>query len=322
MPVVESSSYRAPFGLRNGHLQTVLGSLFRKISLTGLRRERIELHDGDFIDIDWQERGYHRVAIIAHGLEGDSQRPYVLGLIRCLARQGWDTVAWNCRGCSGEPNRLPRSYHSGASEDLDEVVKHVVSRRPKACLGMAGFSLGGNLTLKYLGEDSFPKPPNLRVAAVVSVPCDLQDAAVQLALPENRYYMRRFIRCLSLKIRQKSIAFPDLISTENLDLITTFHEFDDRYTAPLHGFKGVNDYYQSCSSRGFLRTIRVPTLIFNALDDPFLVGGCYPLKETQDHPLVHLETPQHGGHVGFIQFNRNGNFGSDLAVSRFLNEHS
>jgi len=322
VPLVKQSQYRAPLGLKNGHLQTVAASAFRRVKMTGLERERVELTDGDFIDIDRLNLGFNRVAIIAHGLEGDSRRPYVLGLKRALARRGWDTVSWNCRGCSGEPNRLPRSYHSGAAEDLDQVVKHVLHNRPRVELAVAGFSLGGNLTLKYLGDDRYTKPPNLVAAAVVSVPCDLQDAAVQLAQPVNAFYMRRFIRCLTLKIKQKAEVYPHLISTNNLNQIRTFHEFDDRYTAPLHGFNGVADYYHSCSSKRFLRHIEIPTLIFNAMDDPFLSGGCFPTSEASESGIVYLETPQHGGHVGFIQFGKQGDFGSDSAVVRFLEDHT
>lgn len=298
---VKLPSYRPPFWLRNGHANTIIGGRFRKVTAPSYRRERIDTPDGDFIDIDWAS-GHglgagKDVAIVSHGLEGSSDRPYIRGMVRALTRAGWDVAAWNFRGCSGELNRLLRSYHSGATEDLDTVIDHVADRG-YARIALVGFSLGGNLTLKYLGERGNNLP--VEAAVVISVPCDLIHGMRQLDRKENRIYAYRFLRSLRDKYVRKARRFPDDLDIEAVERIRTLRDFDDIYTAPVHGFRNAFDYWRRCSSLRFIPAIRRPTLILNAADDSFLAGNCYPLDAVAGNPSVHMRVPDYGGHIGFI----------------------
>lgn len=264
-----------------------------------VRRQRLELADGDFLDLDWWGESARRVLIISHGLEGSSQRTYVRGLARSAQLRGWEVVAWNFRGCSGEPNRLPRSYHSGATEDLAAVVREVVRQRPAVRVAVVGFSLGGNLTLKFLGEEG-PERQWVGAGVAISVPCDLRAAAVHMAGPECRFFMRRFLREMGAKMEAKQRRFGASFPAADWRRMTTFAEFDDAFTAPLHGFASAEEYWAQCSAVGFLPTISVPTLILNAADDPFLAPPCFPRELAKRSSHVFLEIPGAGGHVGFV----------------------
>ena len=258
-------------------------------------RERLELPDGDFLDLDWLESGRERLAILCSGLEGNSRDPGMLRLAGSFQSTGWDVLAWNYRGCSGELNRLRRSYHSGATEDLAAVVAHA-GQRP---IALVGCSIGGNLVLKYLGES--PPPATVLAAATVSAPVDLAATARALdGRPGNRIYLRRLIASLCAKVRTKSAAMPELLSTEGLDRLHGFEHFDERYTAPTHGFLSAEDYWRKCSARQFLGGIRVPTLLVSAKDDPFLTPESFPFPEAASNPSLTLEIPDSGGHLGFL----------------------
>jgi predicted alpha/beta-fold hydrolase len=300
MPVLVSN-YRPPPGLSNGHLQTILPALARRVAMPPPLRHRIETPDGDFLDLDLHGAGGRRVAIVSHGLEGDSRRAYVAGMARCLRSVGWDVVGWNFRGCSGVSNRSLRSYHSGASDDLGIVVDYVRETWPRRQIALVGFSLGGNVTLKYLGEKGDEAARFIAGAVAVSVPCDLAGCAARLETRENRFYLRRFLRTLVAKIELKHAMYPECLDVRGLREIRTFTEFDTRFTAPLHGFVDAADYWARCSSRQFLGSIRVPTLLLNARDDPFLSPSCFPDAEAAASAWLHLEAPAHGGHVGFIR---------------------
>nr|WP_054649711.1 alpha/beta fold hydrolase [Salidesulfovibrio brasiliensis] len=303
MPIIDDSSYHPRFPFTSGHLQTMFPVLARPHPPVSFERERIETPDGDFIDLDWSRVGSDRVAVISHGLEGNSRRKYVAGAALALNRAGWDTVNLNFRGCSGEPNRLPRLYHSGVTDDLHTVLTHTLERGGYAEAGLVGFSMGGNQTLKYLGENPDLVPDEVRRAVVFSVPCHLSGAAEVMGRPANRVYMAYFLRGLREKVREKAARFPELdISLHGLDDIRTFEVYDDRYTAPLHGFDGAQDYYARSSSLQFLENVGVPTLLVNACDDPFLSASCYPERAARTNRNLLLETPRHGGHVGFVAF--------------------
>ena len=316
--LMTSATYQPHLIFRNGHVQTVFPSLFRKVDGVTYRRQRIDTTDGDFLDLDWSQVGSRCLAVISHGLEGNSQRHYVRGMARALNADRIDALAWNYRGCSGEPNRCLRMYHNGVIDDLHRVVTHAIEAGGYAQLFLVGFSLGGNLSLLYLGKQADPIPGQVRAAVVFSVPCDLTDSARQLDKPANAIYMRNFLGSLHEKIRRKQHRFPGALDDRGFDRIKTFRQFDDRYTAPLHGFKDAQDYWTRCSSRPWLRRIQVPTLIVNARDDPFLAGGCYPVAECRDNPLVTLEMPRYGGHVGFVSFNDNGRYYSEQRALDFL----
>jgi hypothetical protein len=297
MPLIQSSYTRPPFYLFNGHLETVVPSMFRKVE-GSYERERLELADGDFLDLDWMRSGSKKLVVISHGLEGNSERHYSKGMAQYFFQRGWDALAWNCRGCSGEMNRLPRFYHHGATEDIAAVIEHAISKGYEHIV-LVGFSMGGSMSLKYLGERKNSVSQVIKSAVVFSVPCHLGASANELDKPNKKFYLNRFLKKLEKKIRAKAIKFPDIISAEGFEQIKTFRAFDNRYTAPLHGFKNADDFYARASSGPHIPYIQIPTLIVNAINDPFLPEACFPFEVAKDHNYVYLETPQYGGHVGF-----------------------
>ncbi|MEI9919753.1 MAG: alpha/beta fold hydrolase [Bacteroidota bacterium] len=297
--------YRPPSLLFNKHLETIYPALFRKVDVGGFRRERIATPDDDFLDLDLLEGGSDKVVIISHGLEGNSSRAYVRGMAKVFFNDGYDVIAWNYRGCGEEMNRRLRFYHSGATDDLDVVVKHASNKYKKIFL--IGFSLGGNITLKYLGEQQ----RKIDGAAVFSVPLNLESSCAKISWP----YADRFLRSLKKKVIDKSKLMEGL-DIANIEKIATLKTFDDRYTAPLHGFKDAVHYYRSCSSLYFLKDIGVPTLIVNAKNDPFLAEDCYPTHI--DNKFIEFDYSEHGGHVGFAMFNQNGLYWSELRALQFI----
>lgn len=297
---MKKEKYQPPFYQFNGHLQTILPSVFRKVANLPYERERIHTSDGDFLDLDWHRPGQaDTLLIVSHGLEGDSKRSYVKGMIRAFAGKGCHGMAWNYRGCSGEPNLQQRFYHSGATEDLEAVIVHVRHLGVYKRIVLSGFSLGGNLTLKYLGERGGSLYPELWKAAVFSVPLHLSSSSRKISQTSNYLYNKRFLRALEKKIRLKEAQMPGKLDVHALKGIKTLRQFDEAYTAPLHGFKNAEAYYAHCSALNFLADIKVPTLIMNAQNDPFLSPLCYPEKELKEHPFIRFEAPEEGGHVGF-----------------------
>ncbi len=292
MPLINKSNYCAPFFLQNGHIQSIYPTLFRKLATDCYQRERIITPDDDFLDIDWSRTGSKMLAIISHGLEGSSHRNYVVGMVKMLNRNGWDALAWNYRSCSGEINRQLRFYNSGTIDDLEYVIQHTVKTNYYQKIVLIGFSMGGNLTLLYLGQKSSQVDNKIERAVVFSVPCDLKASTSELAKFKNKIFMRRFLTALHLKIRAKMKTMPDQINDDDYHLIKDFKAYDDRYTAPLHGFKNAEDYWKKCSSNQFIPEIKVPTLIVNAGNDPFIADGCYPIKETSSSKYVFLEIPK------------------------------
>ncbi|MEH0019803.1 MAG: alpha/beta fold hydrolase [Desulfobacter sp.] len=316
---MNDNDYHPPLLLGNGHLQTIFPVLFRKIRDVTYTRERISTPDNDFLDLDWSRIHSDRLAVISHGLEGDTSRAYVQGMVRAVNQGGWDALAWNYRGCSGEPNTQLRSYHNGATDDLSLVINHAASTGRYTEIALIGFSLGGNLTLVHLGRDRVN--PIVSKAIVFSVPCDLEASAAVLARPANTIYMKRFLVLLHQKIRDKMKRMPGVIDDKGYDAIKTFKEFDDRYTAPIHGFRDARDYWTKCASRQFIPSIKIPTLIINAVNDPFLPKECFPVTEAGYNANVTLKMPKSGGHVGFIAFNRERVYWSEHQVTCFLNDH-
>jgi len=321
MPLI-TSSYSAPFGFTNGHVQTIVSALCRRVPLVTRDRERITTPDGDFLDLDWntQPRA-KRLVILTHGLEGDSRDSYVQGMARAFQRARWDALAWSFRGCSGEPNRHLRSYHSGETEDLHTVVLHALATGRYEHVALIGFSLGGNVTLKYLGDLGPSVDRRISGAVAFSVPSDLAASSRQLEKESNHVYMRRFIVRLGAKIRQKMAAFPGQLTDAGLAEMRTFREFDDAYTAPIHGFASAEDYWARSSSNPVLSRIAVPTLMVNALDDPFLAPECFPEEVARQSAFFHLEAPRHGGHIGFLTFNWKNEYWSETRAVKFLESH-
>ena len=318
MPLINRSDYKAPLFLQNGHIQSIYPTLFRRFDTGFYERERIFTPDDDFLDIDWSRAGSNRLAIISHGLEGNSHRNYVVGMVKMLNRNGWDALAWNYRSCSGEMNRRLRFYNSGTIDDLEVVIEHAAKIESYKEIVLIGFSMGGNLSLLYLGNKGSRIDSKIVRSVVFSVPCDLKASTRELAKFKNRIYMGRFLKTLHQKIRTKMKLMPGQINDDNYHLIKNFKDYDDRYTAPLHGFNNAEDYWSKCSSNRFIPEIKIPTLIVNARNDPFIADGCYPVNETSDSKCVYLETPRSGGHVGFMQFKRDKSYWSEERTIEFL----
>lgn len=298
---VRRSDFRAPWWLKLAHLQTIFPTLLRRGPGIALLRERLELDDGDFLDLDWTPGADGPIVLVLHGLEGSSDSPYARGMLGAAHAHGWRGVVMHYRGCSGEPNRLPRSYHSGDTKDLAKVIEHLRARGDVSALAAVGYSMGGNVLLKALGEGS--SDPALDAAVAVSVPFTLSLAADQLARGLSRIYQRRLIGELRAKLNRKFSAGASPIDLARANASRNFWEFDDRVTAPLHGFKDVYDYYTRSSSRQYLRNISVPTLILHAEDDPFMTPEVLPSCDELS-PSIQLEVSTCGGHVGFVHGNR------------------
>lgn len=297
---MSETQFKPAWWLRNSHLQTIWPAVCRRpIKDLPLQRERIELPDGDFIDLDWVKgNDTGPVVLLLHGLEGSIESHYAKGLLKSISDRGWRGVFMHFRGCSGEPNRLPRGYHSGETGDLQYIVRILQERVQGQPISAIGVSLGGNVLLKWLGE-SGPHNP-LAAAIAVSVPFELQKAATKIQYGFSRFYQWYFIRCLCDRLTQKHRNDPAAIVDLNaMNRIETMYDFDDKITAPLHGFSGVDEYYATASSRQYLNAIRVPTLILHAKDDPFMTEDIIP-EPHELSPFVTLELSENGGHVGFV----------------------
>ncbi len=320
MPIQESK-YSPPLLFRNGHIATIYAGLFRRVYGLEQKRERMILPDGDFLDLDWSytRSEANRVVILLHGLEGHGQRPYITGSAKMFNVAGYDACAVNFRGCSGETNTLFRSYHSGATEDLEAVINHIIELDRYSEIYIKGFSLGGNMTLKYLGEGR-KVPKEVKAAVTVSVPCNLHDSLIQLLKPKNVLYAKRFRNHLVAKLWAKHEKFPELITAREIKAVKNLKDFDDIYTSKAHGFENALDYYAQCSSGQFLKYIQLPTLIINARNDSFLGPPCYPEEEASKNPMLYLKMPVYGGHVGFFGA-QNISYTEKMAV-HFLDEVS
>ncbi|WP_319582159.1 alpha/beta fold hydrolase [uncultured Pseudodesulfovibrio sp.] len=320
MPVLPIPDYRPPFPFASGHMATLFPPLFRLTPLAAPEPERVELADSDFLDLDWHRSRSgesNRLVIVSHGLEGNSRKKYVLGMAVMATQNGWDAACWSQRGCSEEPNRLPRCYHSGETDDLHEIIQHCLSTGRYEQVVLIGFSMGGNQILKYLGEDPDRVPEQVVGAVAFSTPCDLSGA--ERVISSHRVYFEYFMRGLRRKMREKGERFPDVVDASRLKGIRTLRDFDNRFTAPMGGYADADDYYAHASSLQFLRALRVPTLLVNAQNDPFLTPTCFPVTEAMSNPHLFLETPAHGGHVGFVTKGGENVYWSERRAEAFLN---
>ncbi|MEM7107869.1 MAG: alpha/beta fold hydrolase [Bacteroidota bacterium] len=310
--------YKRPSLYFHPHIETIAPALTRKIKdFSYTERKRITTLDNDFLDLDLVKNGSDAVVILSHGLEGSSARPYIRGMARAVSKAGFDVIAWNYRGCSEEMNRQLRFYHSGATEDLQLIVDFALENDYRS-IHLIGFSLGGNITLKYVGEQGSNVNPQIESAVAFSVPLDLHTSCLQISKPGNFLYAKRFLKNLKAKITEKAHLMPGKIDTAPLPKLRTLIDFDDCYTAPIHGFKDAVTYYHECSSLRFVDNVRVPTLIVNALNDPFLSKECYPLTRWKDHAYITFEAPKQGGHVGFTEFRNDGIFWSEKRAISFI----
>jgi predicted alpha/beta-fold hydrolase len=296
-------AYHAPQWLPGGHAQT-LYPLLIKPAAPRYRRQRWETPDHDFIDLDWTEGpsasdDRRPLLVLFHGLEGSSHSHYARSLMHALTAADWDGVVVHFRGCSGEPNRLPRAYHSGDSDEIDWILRRLKALHPNRPLHAVGVSLGGNALLKWLGERGSEAAQLLGAAAAISAPLDLTACGHALGRGFNRIYTRHFLHTLKPHSLAKLQRFPGLFDPRRLRAATSLYEFDELITAPLHGFAGADDYWRRASSKPWLQGIGVPTLILNARNDPFMPATALPAA-AQVSSAVTLDQPLNGGHVGFV----------------------
>lgn len=300
MPL-EKSTYTPPGLYKVADVNTIYAATLRKVELKPFVRERMILQDGDFLDLDWsfsEDPKARKLVIILHGLAGSSNRPYMKGMARIFNRDGWDALAMNFRGCSDEMNRMFKSYHGGASGDLEELISHVLKTRNYSAIGLIGFSLGGNVVLKYLGEDR-KIPEEVKAAAAVSVPCDLAGSLGEINRMRNFIYSKRFELKLKSQLMDRAEKFPDRLTKKEIEACDSLRDIDELYTSKAHGFESADEYYRKNSSLLFLEGIDRPALILNARDDTFLCSSSYPFKLAEKSDYLHLEVPNYGGHVGF-----------------------
>ncbi len=315
MPNFKEDNYRRPKWLFNSHLETIYPALFRKVKIRAPKHERIPTEDNDFLDLDWYRNDSDHLIIISHGLEGSSDRPYMLGMTKAFINKGYDVLTWNYRGCGPELNKQMIFYHSGATYDLDRIVEHASKDYDK--ISLIGFSLGGNLTLKYLGEDR-TRPDKIESGVAISVPLHLAGASKRISERENFLYSRRFLKSLKKKVRDKAVHFPDEIPLEKLNQLNRLSDFDDVFTGPFHGFTDAAEYYEVNSALFFLEGIQTRTLILNAKNDPFLSQECFPYTLAESLEKVTLEAPSQGGHVGFSTSNDAGMYYSEKRAVEFV----
>ena len=315
---IVTSDFRPAWWLRNPHLQTLWPALVRRPQPVSITRERIELPDGDFVDLDWAgEDG--PIVIILHGLQGSSRSLHIRGLLGALRGNGFRGVVMHFRGCSGEPNRLLRTYHSGDTGDFRYIVRHLNERHPTVPIGAVGFSLGGNVLLKWLAERGDDAETSAAVA--VSVPFRLARVADRLERGFSRVYKRHFITDLRRAVLRKFRHRPGPLDLDAVSREWSFRGFDNRVTAPLHGFRDAEHYYGVASCGQYLRDVARPTLIVHALDDPFMTRDIVPSRDELS-PFIRLELSARGGHVGFVEGSMpwSARYWLDQRIVRFLAE--
>ena len=316
MPLIETD-YKPPLFFKNRHVNTIYSSLFRKTKPLSFKRKRIETLDEDFLDIDLIEIGSRKIVILCHGLEGSSDSKYIQATAKLLSLNGYSVAAMNYRFCSGEINRQLVTYHSGKTDDLHTVINFVLPNYDSVYL--VGFSLGGNLILKYNGDGLFSLSPKIKANVAISVPVDLKGSSISLKRFENILYRWRFLRTLSKKMHLKHQQFPNELDVAPLKKVKTLTDFDDFFTSKINGFKDAEDYYLKASSKQFIPNISIPTFLINALDDPFLSDSCFPIREAKENSNFFLMTPFHGGHVGFIS--EGAFYWSEYQILNFLNNY-
>ncbi len=297
-----NANFKPPWWGKNPHVQTLyrykLGALRHEI--TTFKREFYDSQDGDQVVLDWAKAGHSQLAIILPGLEGSSRSGYITGLVRHLFSINLDLLVLNHRGCAGLPNNSLRSYHSGFTTDLRELLLKPDLLKPYSKLYLIGFSVGGNITLKYLGEQENQIPEKLAGAIAISVPCDLSDSANQLRQGISQIYQRHLVNSLINKLKEKRSRYPE-ITNQSLTDITTFEEFDDRFTAPFFEYRDAKEYWENNSSKRFIPKIKIPTIILSAKDDPFYSRMSIPVEESKSNQNISLIVTEYGGHVGFVQ---------------------
>jgi len=294
-----TNEFRPAWWLRGGHPQTLWAALSRWRCKVRTRKEILELDDGDFLDLRWVGGDSGPIVIIVHGLQGSVASAYVRGMLRAVETRGWRGVLVHFRGCGDQPNRLPISYHSGFTRDLDWLVGHLRQGESAVPIAVIGYSLGGNVVLKWLAGRG--DAAGVRAAAAISVPFDLAAAAERISQGASRIYQHHLLTSLRRRVRQKLNENPGILQLNQNELakLRTFYDFDDRVTAPLHGFSGADDYYTRSSSGPLLHNITVPTLIIHAKNDPLIPDTSIPKPEALP-AAVTMKLTNDGGHLGFV----------------------
>ncbi len=323
---MDDNHFKPAWWLHNSHLQTIWPALCSKLrkhekTTLALKRERIELPDGDFIDLDWI--GKERIGptvLILHGFEGSIHSHYAKGMLKSIYDMGWRGVFMHFRGCSGVPNRLPRGYHPGETTDVAYIVERILIRDANVPIAAVGYSLGGNVLLKWLGESGASNP--LSAAVAVSVPYELSKVAFRVQRGFSRFYQWYLLKCARERLLSKPNHLPPAIDLELLAHAYTITQFDSHYTVPLHGFSTVDEYYEKNSSRQYLKSITVPTLLVHAKDDPFMTSDAIP-QPHELSPNIELEVTDKGGHVGFVSgaYPWAPRYWLEDRVPEFLNHH-
>lgn len=301
MPVIASDYPGPPRIQYNAHLQTIIPSISRRIPGVIYQRERLTLADGDFVDLDWLRKPTNtRLVVLTHGLEGDSHRHYIMATARLFHEQHFDVLAWNCRSCSGEMNRAFRLYNHGEIGDINEVITHALALKRYDEVVLVGYSMGGNISLKYAGVHGANLPAVIRKVIAISAPVDLKASASLLDRPSNRFYRNRFMKKLLMKITRKAALFPGRLDMTRLKQVRVWKDFDDWFSAPVNSYRDADDFYEQASAINFMQGLAVPTLLLNAQNDPLLSTECSPVWLAEQLPDFFLETPRLGGHVGFM----------------------
>lgn len=316
MPLV-SSAYKPSWPFKNGHFSTMYSAKLRPMPRLVQERERLILPDGDFLDVDWSfsSEDTSKLAVLLHGLEGNAQRTYIKGMGRVLVNNNWHVAAMNYRGCSGKPNTKFESYNAGKTDDLDVLISEILRKDAYDEIVLVGFSLGGNLLMKYLGEqDTLPK--QIKKGVAISSPLDLKYSLQRLNGGDNWIYRMVFLNSMRKKFKEKATRFPDQLDMKHLKKVRSIRDFDDLYTAPAHGFLDALDYYEKNSSGKFIENIKTPLLLLNARNDSFLSEHCFPFELASHSKNIYLETPKYGGHVGFHLTNKN--YYNELRTLEFL----
>jgi predicted alpha/beta-fold hydrolase len=323
---VDGLIYQAPRWLPGAHLQTIVAAMLVPPPHVDYRRERWETPDGDFIDVDFgqpepaPDDNTAPIVVLFHGLEGSSQSHYARSLMRAAADHRWRAMVVHYRGCSGEENRLPRAYHSGDSDEGDWILRRIHARWPAAPLHAVGVSLGGNMLAKWLGERE-EDAAFIRAAVSICAPLDLAAGGHALGRGFNLVYTRSFLATLKKKALAKAQRFPGLVRADLIANARDLYEFDNEFTAPVHGFRNTEDYWARASGKPWLRGVKVPHLVLNAMNDPFVPAASLPTAAEVSR-FVRLEQPRHGGHVGFARGRMPGELGYLPArVFAFFAEH-
>lgn len=321
MPVF-TSDFSPTLPFKNGHFNTMYRPLFMK-DICSYLRKRVATWDNDFIDLDFSLVGSSTLVVLIHGLEGSSESRYMASTTKHLNNKGLDTVCFNLRGCSGEDNLLLQTYHSGKTDDLEFVVKYLLENYDYQNIIIVGFSLGGNLTLKFLGEQEDYLSPKIKGGIAVSVPVDIATAEQEMDKLKNKLYMEIFFKTMKNKVLEKAHKFPEYkLDKDKLFKATKFRHLEELYTVPVFGFDSPQDYWVKASSKPYLSKIKRPTLLINAKDDTFLSQECYPFDEAHSSDFFYLEAPNYGGHVGFMtSFKPSENTWLEKRIERFIKQN-